>query len=48
MNKEATELDVEITEGETLKEKSDTERKAQLWNTCVEIASEALSVKSFS
>ena len=48
MDKEAEELDVEITEGERLKEKADKERKAQLWNACIETASEALRVASHS
>ena len=48
MDKEAEELDVEITEGETLKEKTDRERKAQLWNACIETASEVLRVASHS
>ena len=48
MDKEAEELNVEITEGERLKEKSDKERKAQLWNACIETASEALRVASHS
>jgi len=48
MDKEAEELDMEITEGERLKEKSDMERKAQLWNVCIETASEALRVASHS
>ena len=48
MDKEAEELDVEITEGEKLKEKSDNERNAQLWNACIETASEALRVASHS
>ena len=48
MDKDAEELDVEITEGERLKEKTDNERKAQLWNACIETASEALRVASHS
>lgn len=48
MDKEAEELDMEISEGETLKEKADKERKAQLWNACIETASEALRVASHS
>ena len=47
-DKDAEELGVEITEGERLKEKSDKERKAQLWNACIETASEALRVASHS
>jgi hypothetical protein len=40
---------VEITEGERLKEKTGNERKAQLWNACIETASETLRVgESFS
>jgi DnaJ homolog subfamily C member 3 len=46
-DKVAEELDVEITEGERLK-KSDKEWKAQLWNACIETASEALKVASHS
>jgi DnaJ family protein C protein 3 len=48
MDKEAEELDVEITEGERLKEKSENEKKAHLWNACIETASEALRVASHS
>lgn len=48
MDKEAEELDVEITQGESLKEKADKERQAQLWNACIETTSEALRVASHS
>src|SRR5271168_563725 len=46
MDKEAEELDLEIKEGQRLKEKTGMERKAQLWNACMELASEALRVAS--
>ena len=46
MDKEAEELDLEIKEGQRLKEKTGMERKAQLWNACMESASEALRVAS--
>ena len=48
MDKEAEELDLEITQGERLKEKADKERKAQLWNACVETASEVSRIASHS
>ena len=48
MDKEATDLDLEINEGERLKEKADKERKAELWNACIETTSEALRVASHS
>jgi len=48
MDKEAEELDLEIKEGQRLKEKTGMERKAQLWNACMESASEALRVASHS
>ena len=48
MDKEAEELDLEITQGERLKEKADKERKAQLWNACVETASEVSRIAGHS
>lgn len=44
----ATELSAEITEGEQLAKKATQERKAQLWNACVETTSTALRVASHS
>jgi DnaJ family protein C protein 3 len=45
---EAEELDREIKEGERLVEKTEKERRAQLWNACVESASQALRIASHS
>ena len=45
---EAEELDREIREGERLVEKTEKERRAQLWNACVESASQALRIASHS
>ena len=45
---EAEELDCEIREGERLVKKTEQERRAQLWNACVESASQALGIASRS
>ncbi|KDR71063.1 hypothetical protein GALMADRAFT_254233 [Galerina marginata CBS 339.88] len=47
-DKDAEELEAEIKEGEQLKNKTEKERSAELWNACVESASQALRVASHS
>ncbi|KAF8901525.1 co-chaperone [Gymnopilus junonius] len=47
-DKEAEELEAEIKEGERLMNKAEKERSAELWNACVESATEALRVASHS
>lgn len=47
-DKEAEELEADIKEGERLKDKAEKERQAELWNACVESASQALRVASHS
>ncbi|PPQ88888.1 hypothetical protein CVT25_009123 [Psilocybe cyanescens] len=47
-DKEAEELDADMKEGEKLKSKAEKERNAELWNACVESATQALRVASHS
>ncbi|KAF8972098.1 hypothetical protein BDZ97DRAFT_1650271 [Flammula alnicola] len=47
-DKDAEELEADINEGESLKDKAEKERSAELWNACVESASQALRVASHS
>ena len=47
-DKDALELEAEIKEGERLMNKAEKERNAELWNACVESATEALRVASHS
>ncbi len=47
-DKEAEELEKEITDGEALPAKLEKERKSQLWNACTESASALLSTASHS
>jgi len=47
-NKEAEDLEKEIKEGERVKNKAEKERHAQLWNACVDSASQALRIASHS
>ncbi|PFH45925.1 hypothetical protein AMATHDRAFT_70891 [Amanita thiersii Skay4041] len=45
---EAEGLEVDIEEGEKLQVKAEKERRAQLWNACVETTSAALRIASYS
>ncbi|KAF5309268.1 hypothetical protein D9619_012758 [Psilocybe cf. subviscida] len=47
-DKDAEELEADINEGEQLREKAEKERSAELWNACVESASQALRFASHS
>ena len=46
--KEVEDLEADIDEGEKMKEKTEKERSAELWNACVESSSKALRVASHS
>ena len=47
-DKEVEELEADIEEGQKMKEKTEKERNAELWNACVESSSRALRVASHS
>ncbi|KAF9567663.1 hypothetical protein CPC08DRAFT_814158 [Agrocybe pediades] len=47
-DKETEELEADIEEGEKMKQKTEKERNAELWNACVESASQTLRVASHS
>jgi len=47
-DKETEELEADILEGEKMKSKTEKERNAELWNACVESASQTLRIASHS
>lgn len=47
-DRDAEELDADMTEGEQVRLQTEKERRAQLWNACVESASKALRTASHS
>ena len=48
IDRDAADLDIEIKEGDKLRSKVEKERTAELWNACVESASQALRVAGHS